>query len=88
MALCKKYNLVSEAAYDTMNKVNSKILKQKSLKEIDNQLDKLDLIFQKQERYMQYFRWFENHLSAVAACQDVAHIMRDQLAKQIEEMES
>jgi uncharacterized protein YjaG (DUF416 family) len=88
MSLCKSYNYVSSAAYDAMYKLKSKCMKLNTLKNIDNQLEKLDKKFSLEEKYLQHFKIFDTHLSAVAACQETAHIMRSQLSKQIEEMES
>lgn len=88
MSLCKSYNYVSSAAYDAMYKLKSKSMKLNTLKNVDNQLEILDKKFSLEEKYLQYFKIFDTHLTAVAACQETAHIMRAQLAKNIEEMES
>lgn len=88
MTLCKQYNCVSSAAYEAMYKLKTKSMKKNTLKNIDNQLEKLDKRFSLEEKYLQYFKLFDTHLSAVAACQETAHIMRAQLEKQIKELES
>lgn len=88
MSLCEKYNTVSHSIYDIMYKINSKDMKKTMLKSVDMQLEKLDMQFSKEESFMKHFRIFDTHLTAVAACQNATHVMRDQLIKQINEMES
>ena len=90
MSLCEKYNKVSETTCFALNKIETVSMKKLYLNNVQRRIKILDKRYSLEEKLLNRFDndLIINHLSCVHTCQDVAHIMIEQLTKQIKEMES
>lgn len=90
MSLCEKYNKVSETTCFALNTLKTASVKRVYLDNVKRRIKILDKRYSIEEKLLNRFDSDSilNHLSCVNTCQEVAHIMIEQLEKQIKELES